>query len=400
MKKYIYVFLSMIVLLFGGMCYAWSVLSAPLAVEFATWSAAKLAITFTICMSSFCIGGFLTGLYGNRIKLPFVIILSGLMYFVGLHISSNTYESIVPLYLGFGILCGLATGIIYNITISTLVSWFPNNNGIISGLLLMSFGFGSFVIGIVYQKLLSNGMEWRFIFENLGLAIFILFIIFAVVLRKPEVNHKETDERSVPENDIVYSDFTSKEMMKTKTFWLYFIWVFCIAFAGYVVLAHASGILYEAVESIDAALATTIIGFVSIANGVGRTIFGCIYDRFGYKVTVLLIEVDFAVAIVSIFSALLFKNLILVGIGFLCGGLYLAGAASMNSTFISDYYGKKFYAANFAIVNLNVLISSYGSTVAGVVYDQTGSYIYITGVLCLLLLISTICAFLIKRPVK
>ena len=47
---------GVILLLLAGMVYAWSVLSIPIAQEFASWTKAQLSMTFTLTMILFCVG--------------------------------------------------------------------------------------------------------------------------------------------------------------------------------------------------------------------------------------------------------------------------------------------------------------------------------------------------------
>ena len=49
-----YLLLGMVTLLFAGIIYAWSILKAPLGTEFG-WSAADLALNFTLTMCCFCL---------------------------------------------------------------------------------------------------------------------------------------------------------------------------------------------------------------------------------------------------------------------------------------------------------------------------------------------------------
>jgi len=61
-------------------------------------------------------------------------------------------------------------------------------------------------------------------------------------------------------------------------------------------------------------------------------------------------------------------------VGFALGGLAYGGVPPTNSAFASTYYGQKHYPVNYAIINTNLLIASFGSTIAGALYDASGSY--------------------------
>lgn len=52
----VYAIVGVIVLLFAGLVYAWSVLSTPIGAEFTGWTKAQLSLTFTLVMILFCIG--------------------------------------------------------------------------------------------------------------------------------------------------------------------------------------------------------------------------------------------------------------------------------------------------------------------------------------------------------
>ena len=58
--RWLYLITGVISMLFAGIIYAWSILKAPLAVEFG-WNPAELALNFTIMMCFFCVGGILSG---------------------------------------------------------------------------------------------------------------------------------------------------------------------------------------------------------------------------------------------------------------------------------------------------------------------------------------------------
>ena len=50
LNRWVYAIVGVIVLLFAGLVYAWSVLSTPIGAEFTGWTKAQLSLTFTLVM--------------------------------------------------------------------------------------------------------------------------------------------------------------------------------------------------------------------------------------------------------------------------------------------------------------------------------------------------------------
>ncbi len=396
MKRYFYVVFGTLVLLSIGIIYAWSILAAPILQEFPKWSSAQLSMTFTISMFSFCIGGFLRGLLANKIPMRFVLWFAAASYGAGLVIATQLEQSILPLYLGFGVMGGFAAGLAYNALMSAVPFWYPQKTGLVSGVLLMGFGFGGFLTGKLYQMLLTTmQMQWREIFVLLAGIIAGMLFLAGCLIQSPQ---KLGD--SVGEGAEDCADKTSGEMIQTRAFRIYFIWVVLLASAGYMVMSHGRGIVLEGCPMLEAGAVATIVGLINIFNGGGRVLFGFLYDQLSYRRTMLLVDAALAAATILTFMGLKAANSGFISMGFACTGLFFAGVASLNSTFIKDFFGSRYYAANFAIVNLNVLISSFGSTFAGLIYDALGSYSFVLGVILIIWSISFGCTFMIRRPAE
>ena len=80
LNRWIYAVIGVIVLLLAGLIYAWSVLVIPIANEFTNWSHTSLSLTFTICMTLFCIGGLIGGILQKIIDAD-VLVLASPVYF-------------------------------------------------------------------------------------------------------------------------------------------------------------------------------------------------------------------------------------------------------------------------------------------------------------------------------
>ncbi len=398
-NRWIYAIAGVIVLLVAGLIYAWSVLSSPIAAEFSGWSKGSMSLTFTLAMSFFCIGGFVAGLVSGKVKERYVFIASALLFLIGFELVSNI-QSIGMLYLGFGVLAGLGAGFSYNTVMGSVTKWFPDKKGLISGILLMGFGIGAFIIGKVYTAQLSV-YDWRQEFKAMGIIVFLIILIGGQLIRKPKAD-EITDYMPLTESDHEQSgsDFTTVEMVTKVPFWLYFVYAVLLSAAALALIAQASGIVTESSPELEAGSIATIVGLISVFNGIGRVIFGGLYDRQGQKKTMLLNCGLYLISVLICIAGLNTKSLALVVIGFIFFGLSYGGVTPTNSAYIMDFFGVKNYPVNFSIINMNLLVASFGGTLAGTIYDMQGSYLSIFVIMIGAIIFATFCTLLIKRPVK
>mgnify|MGYP000904537028 CR=1 FL=1 len=86
------------------------------------------------------------GALSARITLRIFLWISALLFLAGFLLTASM-RSLPMLYVGFGVVCGLASGFSYNAVLGTVGAWFPDKQGLVSGILLMGFGLSSFLIG-------------------------------------------------------------------------------------------------------------------------------------------------------------------------------------------------------------------------------------------------------------
>lgn len=365
------------VMLFAGMIYSWSVISSPIAAEFTSWNKLQLSFTFTLVMIMFCVGGLIGGLLNGKVSLRFYLWVSAALFILGFTLSSRT-QSLAGLYLGFGIFCGLASGLAYNGVISAVCAWFPEKQGFISGCLLMAFGIGSFFIGKVFQEFTPNVLgAWRTSFLILGFIIFLVLVVCSLFLKAPEKGFQaplSKRKRTLFINPVSV-DASTKEMLSEKTFWLYYAWAVVISFAGFSLISQAGYIAREVNPTVSAGTIATVVGLISVFNGLGRILAGLSFDRYGRRLTMRIINCGFIITAAVLVSAIITDRFFLVVLSFILGGLSYGGVTPTNSAFTNSYFGNTNYPVNFSITNSNLIIASFGSTIAGALYDATHSYL-------------------------
>ena len=391
LNRWVYAIVGVIVLLFAGLVYAWSVLSTPIAAEFTGWTKAQLSLTFTLVMILFCIGSLLCGLLAGKLSAKNAVRVSAVLFLVGFFIASRC-QSPITLYLGFGLLCGLASGLAYNGVMSTMVKWFPDKPGLISGVLLMGFGGGSFLIGKLYQAWTPAGIGgWRTSFVVLGIICCVVLAVCSFFFVAPGADFTVPAGKGGRAVAAPREDIKPAVMLKRPTFWLYYVWAIAVSAAGLALISQASGVVWEASADQTAASVATIVGLISICNAVGRVLFGGMYDKFGRSLSMQLVNGLFILTSVVLLLAMSSRSVAVVIIGFVIGGLAYSGVTPTNSAFCRAYFGPTSYPVNFPLINSNLIFASFGSTISGALYDASGSYsstffliigLAVAGILC------------------
>lgn len=391
LNRWVYAIVGVIVLLFAGLVYAWSVLSTPIAAEFTGWTKAQLSLTFTLVMILFCIGSLLCGLLAGKLSAKNAVRVSAVLFLAGFFIASRC-QSPITLYLGFGLLCGLASGLAYNGVMSTMVKWFPDKPGLISGVLLMGFGGGSFLIGKLYQAWTPAGIGgWRTSFVVLGIICCAVLAVCSFFFVAPGADFTVPAGKGGRAVAAPREDIKPAVMLKRPAFWLYYVWAIAVSAAGLALISQASGVVWEASADQTAASVATIVGLISICNAVGRVLFGGMYDKFGRSLSMQLVNGLFILTSVVLLLAMSSRSVAVVIIGFVIGGLAYSGVTPTNSAFCRAYFGPTSYPVNLPLINSNLIFASFGSTISGALYDASGSYsstffliigLAVAGILC------------------
>lgn len=377
LKRSFYAAIGVIILLFAGLVYAWSVMSKSIAASRPEWNAAQLSLTFTLVMIFFCVGCLGAGFFAGKIKQKLYIILAGILMFGGFFAASFTTESILMLYFGFGVLCGLGAGVAYNAVMSTVSAWFPDKQGFISGVLLMGFGLSSFLVGKIYAAVTpSDGSDgWKMTFRIMGMIILVVLTICSFFFEKPGKDDKLPVPEKKKEKQRTDSDICTSQMLKMPSFWFYYLWAILTSAAGLALVSQAGGIAVQVGKGLSDGTIATVVGVISICNAAGRLIFGGMYDRKGYRYTMILDMIVFLLTGVLLFAAIYFNSFFILILGFVIGGFAYGGVTPTNSAIISDFFGRKHYSMNFSAINTNLIIASFASAIAGKLYDTSGSYI-------------------------
>ena len=82
-KRWLYLGMATITLLFLGLIYAWSIFRTPFSELFPDWTISQMSLTFTISIIFFCIGGFAGGLMSKTLSVKVRFLISAVLLFAG-----------------------------------------------------------------------------------------------------------------------------------------------------------------------------------------------------------------------------------------------------------------------------------------------------------------------------
>ena len=400
-KRWLFLATGVFTMLFSGVLYAWSILKIPFKETF-NFSDSTLAFNFTLTMCFFCLGAFFGSLICKKAGPKITLIISGLLVAIGF-ISTGFLNESTPqalLYLTYAILAGTGIGIAYNVVVSTVCSWFPDKKGLCSGALMMGFGVSTLLLGNIISILFENesfGFSKTYI--TLGAVIGTVIIIAGIILKRPNADTVfpvPKLKKSASKENFETRDFTTKEMLKSFTFWRAFLCMAFITAVGNTVISFARDLML----SVDAipTLATTLVGVLSVFNGIGRIITGAFYDALGRRTTMISANVLTIVAAGVTLLGVVIHSLPLCIVGLCLTGISYGSCPTVTSAFSASFYGQKHFSTNYSITNFNLIVASFIATFSNTLLISTGSYVA-PFILLLILAVSAMGLNLsIKRP--
>lgn len=394
-----YMVIGVIAMLFAGILYAWSILKAPLATEFG-WGTSDLALNFTLAMTFFCIGGLfgarLSGRFGHKVSL----IISGVFSALGFILTAVLKTpSVFMLYITYGVLAGTGIGIAYNVVISTVNSWFPDRKGLCSGCLMMGFGASALLLGNLADSLFESNLGWRVTYIILGTLLFVVLFSAGILLKKPSSDISFSAKKSVnneKSEEFINNDFTSKQMLCRPSFWAAFICISFLAAVGSSVISFAKD-LAMSVNAPDK-LAVSLVGVLSVCNGIGRILTGAVFDVIGRRKTMIYANILTICAAGIILFAVKVSSLPVCIVGLCLTGLSYGACPTITAAFTSSFFGMKYFSSNMALMTFTVMVGSFIATASNKILEITGGYTSAFVMLLGITFVALILNIFIKRP--
>jgi MFS transporter len=130
-----------------GAVYGWSVFVKPL-IGAEHWKLTDVSLNFTLAIVFLGFGTVIGGLWQDRVGPRKVASVAGILYGIGYLVAgfAASRHSLPGLYLGYGVITGIGMGMGYICPVATLVKWFPDRRGLMTGVAVCGYGFGALIM--------------------------------------------------------------------------------------------------------------------------------------------------------------------------------------------------------------------------------------------------------------
>jgi MFS family permease len=209
-------------------------------------------------------------------------------------------------YLGYGVVGGIGLGIGYISPVSTLIKWFPDRPGLATGLAIMGFGGGALIASPASRQLMglydsgydpnvassvASGHALVLLFVTLGIGYFLIMMFGVFLVRVPPEGWRPAgwDPAEVAAKPLVTTaNVSAANAIRTRSFWLLWIVLFCNVTAGIGILEQASPMIQDffrtgTTSSVTVAAAAGFVGVLSLFNMAGRFGWSATSDKIGRK---------------------------------------------------------------------------------------------------------------------
>lgn len=374
--------------------YVWTLMTHPLSTKLGiTLPEVQVAFSLLIILQTFFspFQGSLIDRFGPRLLISVGTVLSGLSWVLAAQATSA-----MMLYLAYGVVGGLGTGIVYVGVIGLMVRWFPAQRGFAAGAVAAGYGFGAIITTFpVSTSLHTRGLDatlWIF-----GIAFALIGFVASQGLSVPRGAAPAAVDRGAADP----LDMQPAHMLKTPIFWLMFVMMCMMSTSGLMVIsqmatfAHDFGVGKATVFGLAALpLALTIDRFT---NGITRPLFGWISDRAGRENTMCF---AFALEGVAMTLWLLTRSDPLIFV--LLSGVVFFGWGEIFSLFpstLTDTFGTRYATANYGWLYIAQGIGAvFGGPLAALLHQHAGSWMPVFGSAIALDLGAAVLAILVLKP--
>jgi len=354
-----------------GTRYAFGVFFKPMQTHFG-WTGATTSGAFSLSMALEGLLGIVMGGLTDRFGPRLVMTLCGFLLGVG-YLLMWQISAVWQLYLFYGVIIGIGMGGTIIPLLSTVVRWFTDRRSTMSGIFLTGTGIGM-LIGPPVANWLIFTYDWRMSYVILGSIVLVVVIVAAQFLRRdpsqmglaPYVEKG----RKVQELELWVDEFSLREAIYTRQFWVLFAMYFSFGFCFYAVVVHIVPHVTEL--GISAATAANILATIGGLSIIGKVVLGNVADRIGNRQVFI---IGFVLMSAALFWLAPAKEVWMLYLFAAIFGLAYGACASSESPLVARLFGLSSHGLILGIMGLGFTGGAAVSPfLTGYIFDVNGSY--------------------------
>jgi OFA family oxalate/formate antiporter-like MFS transporter len=360
------------------------------------WSISEVTVTFTIAIFVLGLAAFGGGLWMRRAGPRTVALTAGVFYGLGVFLASFTRGRLWWLYGSYGLIAGVGLGLGYIVPVATLVKWFPDKRGLITGLAVAGFGAGALITAPIATRLIASVGVLQ-TFAILGAAYFVAVTGGALFMENPPEGYRPPGwaPRVQPDGRQGVSSYTLSDALRSWQWYGLWTLLFLNTTAGIAVISQAAP-MFQEITSISAARAASIVGIISIANGAGRLLWAWLSDLVGRRAVFLamfLLQAAIFWLLPSAHGLAIFSALTVVVL--LCYG----GGFGTMPAFAADYFGAEHVGSIYGLMLTAWGVAGVlGPTLMAAMRERSGGYDEGLRLIAGLMLVSAVIPLLVRPP--
>jgi oxalate/formate antiporter len=376
--------------------YVWTLFTKPLQEALgATLPAIQVTFTIVIVLQTFLspVQGYLVDRFGARILIGAGCLLSGLGWVTAAYATSLT-----GLYLTYGLLCGIGTGIVYVGIVGLMVRWFPDRRGLATGLVAAGYGFGAILTTFPIDTMMKQA-GYQHTLVVFGIILGLVGMGAALAIRMPT----SADVLPPPPALASQAGTPPREMLRSNVFWLMFFMMTMMSTGGLMIISQFAafsrdfGVANVVVFGLAAVpLALTID---RLTNGLTRPFFGFVSDRIGRENTM---AIAFLMEAAAVTLMVAFRDNATVFV--ILSGVVFFGWGEIFSLFpstLTDTFGAKHATTNYGWLYIAQGIGSIlGGPLAALLREQTGSWLPVFAIIIAMDALTGLLALAVLKPMR
>ena len=355
--------------------YVWALFTQPLGTALGA-GLAELQVTFSILIvvQTFLSPwqGAMVDRFGPRLLLSIGAMLTGVSWVLAARVST-----VSGLYLSYGLLGGIGTGIIYIGVVGHVVRWFPDRKGLATGIVAAGYGMGALLTTFPVARVLETAGHQAAL-TRFGLIFGAIGLIAAQGLRRPTPTLLDDCAATEHHRSAGITNVAPAHMLRSRIFWLMFVMMTMMSTTGLMVTSQM-GAFSRDFGMADAVLfglpvLPLALSLDRLTNGFTRPFFGWVSDRLGRENT-MFIAFAFEGTAMAVWLLTLSNPLLFVVVS----GVVFFGWGEIFSLFpstLTDTFGTKHATTNYGFLYMAQGVGSVlGGPVAAYLHQVSGSWV-------------------------